>query len=209
MPIANCQLPTAKCRSVLNRHSAFSNQQSAIEVYLALAERKGMAREFSAGGIVLRRMRGAWWVAAIHPRRTNDDKVTRSAKRRGHIFALPKGTIDPGEKAVETAQREIEEETGVKATPIGKLGDIKYVYVRSWGDRQRVFKIVSFFLFLYRSGRLGNIPANMRHEVESAEWIPLDEAAQRLSYQGERDMARAAEKYVAEHPELEEMKNEK
>jgi len=137
---------------------------------MALAERKGMAREFSAGGIVLRRMKGSWWVAAIHPRRTNDDKVTRSAKRRGRIFALPKGTIDPGEKAPETAAREIREETGVEATLVAKLGDIKYVYVRSWGDRQRVFKIVSFFLFLYHAGRLGNIPANMRHEVESAEF---------------------------------------
>ena len=169
---------------------------------MAFAERKGMAREFSAGGIVLRRMKGGWWVAAIHPRRTNDDKVTRSAKRRGRIFALPKGTIDPGEKAAETAAREIREETGVEASLVAKLGDIKYVYVRSWGDRQRVFKIVSFFLFLYRSGRVGNIPANMRHEVESAEWLPLQEAARRLSYQGERDMAKAAEKYLASHPEF-------
>ncbi len=173
---------------------------------MALAERKGMAREFSAGGVVLRRMKGAWWVAAIHPRRTNDDKVTRSAKRRGRIFALPKGTIDPGEKAVETAAREIREETGVHADAVGKLGDIKYVYVRSWGDRKRVFKVVSFFLFLYRGGRLGDIPANMRHEVESAEWVLLSEAARRLSYTGEKDMARAAEKYVAAHPELDEEK---
>lgn len=152
---------------------------------------------------MLRRMKGAWWVAVIHPRRTNDDKVTRSAKRRGRIFALPKGTIDPGEKAVETARREIEEETGVRASVVAKLGDIRYGYVRSWGDRKRVFKVVSFFLFLYHGGRLGNIPANMRHEVESAEWLSLHEAARRLSYQGEREMARAAEKHLAAHPELE------
>lgn len=169
---------------------------------MAFAERKGMAREFSAGGVVLRRMKGSWWLAAIHPRRTNDDKISRSAKRRGRIFALPKGTIDPGEKPAETAAREIREETGVEATLVIKLGDIKYVYVRSWGDRKRVFKIVSFFLFLYRSGRLGNIPANMRHEVESAEWLPLEETARRLSYQGEREMAKAAEKYLAAHPEF-------
>ena len=169
---------------------------------MALAERKGMAREFSAGGVVLRRMKASWWLAAIHPRRTNDDKISRSAKRRGRIFALPKGTIDPGEKAAQTAEREIREETGVEASLVAKLGDIKYVYVRSWGDRSRVFKIVSFFLFLYRTGRLGNIPANMRHEVESAEWLRLDEAARRLSYQGERDMALAAARYLQEHPDM-------
>jgi 8-oxo-dGTP pyrophosphatase MutT (NUDIX family) len=207
----DCRMTNAECRmqnaksgmkaavsGAFDLHSAIGILQS----NMALAERKGMAREFSAGGIVLRRMRGAWWVAAIHPRRTNDDKVTRSAKRRGRIFALPKGTIDPGEKAPQTAAREIREETGVDANLVAKLGDIKYVYVRSWGDRSRVFKIVSFFLFLYRSGRLGNIPANMRHEVESAEWVPLDEAARRLSYQGEREMAAAAEKYVQEHPDI-------
>ena len=161
-----------------------------------------MAREFSAGGVVLRRMKGGWWVAAIYPRRTNEDRVTRAARRRGTILALPKGTVDPGERPEQTAAREIREEAGIEVERVSKLGDIRYIYVRSWGDRQRVFKIVSFFLFLYRSGRLGDVPANMKHEVEGAVWLPLDEAARRMSYRGERDMVRAAQKYLSAHPEL-------
>jgi len=47
---------------------------------------------------------------------------------------------------------------------IDKLADIKYVYVRQWGDRARVFKIVSFYLLLYRSGRIDSISPAMRVE---------------------------------------------
>jgi hypothetical protein len=34
--------------------------------------------------------------------------------------------------------------------------------------------------------------ADHDHEVEHAEWMALDEAARRLTYQGERDMAATA-----------------
>jgi 8-oxo-dGTP pyrophosphatase MutT (NUDIX family) len=134
-------------------------------------------REFSAGGVVVRRMRGGWRLAAIRP-----------AGKKG-VWALPKGLIGPGEKAAETAQREVQEETGVEATLLEKLGDVRYVY--TWKG-ERVFKVVSFFLFRYRRGRLGDLPAAYRHEVAATAWLPLDAAPKLLSYKGERDMAAAA-----------------
>lgn len=152
-----------------------------------------MAREFSAGGVVVRRMRGRWWVAAIEPRREEP------AKR---VLALPKGLVDKGEKPDQTALREVVEETGLRAELLTKLTDIKYFYVRSWGDRQRVFKIVSFYLLRYRGGKMGDIKAEMQHEVRRALWLPLDEAPQQLSYRGEREVVKLAQKYIAEHPEL-------
>ncbi len=161
-----------------------------------------MAREISAGGVVLRRMRGSWWVAAIYPRRNEDQKTTKAGKPRARVLALPKGTVDRGESPEQTAQREVREEAGVEADRVTKLGDIRYMYVRTWGDRQRVFKIVTFYLFLYRSGRLGEVVPEMQHEVEGAEWVPLEDALRRFSYRGERDMIRAAQKYVAAHGEL-------
>jgi 8-oxo-dGTP pyrophosphatase MutT (NUDIX family) len=153
-----------------------------------------MMREFSAGGVTVRRMRGRWWVAAIEPRR---DEPSGKAVR-----ALPKGLVDAGEKPEQTALREVLEETGIRAQLVSKLGDIKYMYVRSWGDGARVFKIVSFYLLLCRSGRLGDIQPDMRHEVRRALWLPLEEASQRLSYRGERDMVRRAQEYIAEHADL-------
>lgn len=135
-----------------------------------------MEREFSAGGVVVRRMRGRWWLAAVQP----------AGKE---ALALPKGLVDAGEKPEAAAAREVGEETGVEAELVGKLGDIKYVYTRAWGGGERVFKIVSFYLFRWRKGTIGRIAPEMRREIAAARWIPLAEAGRLLSYKGEREMA--------------------
>jgi 8-oxo-dGTP pyrophosphatase MutT (NUDIX family) len=117
-------------------------------------------------------------------------------------LALPKGLVDSGEKPLETAQREVYEETGVTADRITKLGDIKYVYTRTWGDGGRVFKIVSFYLMRYRSGRINDIAPEMRIEVARARWVRLEDAPALLAYQGEKQMARRALSYLEAHAEL-------
>jgi 8-oxo-dGTP pyrophosphatase MutT (NUDIX family) len=118
------------------------------------------------------------------------------------VLCLPKGLVDPGEKALEAALREVREETGITASVVTKLADIKYVYVRSWGDGERVFKIVSFYLLRYESGRIDNIADEMRIEVGRARWVRLEEAAKLLAYKGEKQMARQALEYVEGHGEL-------
>jgi 8-oxo-dGTP pyrophosphatase MutT (NUDIX family) len=166
-----------------------------------------MDREFSAGGVVLRKMRGRWFVAVIEPHMDRPKKPAKksasSTKKDPHtITALPKGAIDDGEKPEQTAIREVEEETGLRAEVVKKLADIKYVYVRNWGNHARVFKIVSFYLLLYRSGKLDNITPEMRVEVKRAFWVPLDEAPKAMSYKGEREVVERALTYASEHPEL-------
>src|SRR5262249_22913890 len=104
-------------------------------------------------------------------------------------WALPKGLIAPGEKGESTALREVAEETGLEAAPIEKLGDVRYVY--TWAG-ERVFKVVSFFLFRYKRGRLGDIPPEHAHEAAETRWLPLDEAPRLLAYKGEREMAARA-----------------
>jgi|SRR5581483_6646550 len=153
-----------------------------------------MVREFSAGGVVIRQVKGRWNVAVIQPRGKGPGEV------KGHkegVFALPKGLVDPGEKPEETSIREVLEETGVTAGMINKLGDVKYVYTRTFADGERVFKVVSFYLLEYRSGKIGDITEEMQHEVSRALWLPLDEAVKRLSYKGERQMAAKAVEYLA------------
>ncbi len=90
----------------------------------------------------------------------------------------------------------------MRADLVAKLADIKYFYLRNWGDNARVFKIVSFYLLLYRSGRLGRISREMRIEVQRAYWLALDEAPKALSYKGEREVVQRAQQYVKAHPEL-------
>ena len=140
-----------------------------------------MRREFSAGGVVVRRLDGRWMVAAIRP----------GGKKAG-IWALPKGAVDPGEDPAATAVREVAEETGVRARLDRKLGDVRYVY-RHWeGAGERVFKVVSFYLLRYSGGRLGEIAPEFEHEVAEVRWLPLEEAPRLLAYKGEREMAAKA-----------------
>jgi 8-oxo-dGTP pyrophosphatase MutT (NUDIX family) len=162
-----------------------------------------MVREISSGGVVVRNASGTWSIAVIEPQR-DSDAVPRSGKKTPAkaVLALPKGLVDPGETAEQTAVREVLEETGLTVSPIAKLADIKYVYVRSWGDKQRVFKIVSFYLLRYISGRIDEISPDMRVEVKRALWVPLEDAAQKLAYRGERDVVRKAEGYLKAHPEI-------
>jgi 8-oxo-dGTP pyrophosphatase MutT (NUDIX family) len=129
-------------------------------------------REFSAGGVCVRRMRGRDFMAAVRV-------------KGGSVLALPKGHIDPGESSAEAARREVREEAGVDATLVEKLGDVKYWYSRGG---ERVMKVVSFFLFRYRSGSV----RDHDHEVDSAEWVPLEDAPRLLEYRGEREMAELA-----------------
>jgi len=136
-------------------------------------------RQFSAGGVLVRKIRGRTMVAAIRPR--GKDKV----------WALPKGRIDAGETPAEAAVREVREETGVEGRLVEKLGDVRYVYTASWEEAkgERIFKVVSFFLLRAGRGRIGEIDEAMRIEVAEARWLPLEEAPRLLTYGGERQMA--------------------
>ena len=137
-----------------------------------------MEREFSAGGVLVKTLKGGPHLAAIRPQ----------GKPEG-VWALPKGNIGPGEKADATALREVAEETGVEARLVEKLGDVRYVY--SWGG-ERIFKVVSFFLLRYSGGRLGELPVATAHEVDETRWLPLEDAPRLLAYKGEREMAEKA-----------------
>ncbi len=144
-----------------------------------------MRREFSAGGVVVRKIRGGWHLAAIRPGGKND------------VWALPKGLVGEGESPADTALREVTEETGVRGRLVEKLGDIRYVY--TWKG-ERVFKVVSFYLVRYSNGRLGDITEEFRHEVADTKWLPLAEAPRLLSYKGEREMAAKALLLIDERP---------
>jgi 8-oxo-dGTP pyrophosphatase MutT (NUDIX family) len=134
--------------------------------------------EFSAGGVVVR----------------GHDVVVIVPRRRGHsgqtVLALPKGHVDPGETPEQAAAREVREEAGVEAELQGKLDDVRYWYQR--GGR-RILKVVSFFLFEYKTGS----PEDHDDEVEEARFVPFEQAQRELSYKGEREMVQQARAHLA------------
>lgn len=131
--------------------------------------------EFSAGGVMVR---GGREVVVVVP--------TRRAADGSAVLALPKGHPDGDESAADAAAREVREEAGVVGDLVEKLGDVRYWYQRSG---RRVLKVVSFFLFEYRSGDV----ADHDEEIEEARWMPIEEAASALSYRGEREMVARAQ----------------
>jgi 8-oxo-dGTP pyrophosphatase MutT (NUDIX family) len=131
-------------------------------------------RELSAGGVVVRGDR----VVVIVP--------VRRAANNSRVLALPKGHVDPGERPLEAAMREVREETGViVAEPVCELGESHYWYRR---DGHTIAKTVTFYLFSYVDGDT----ADHDEEVLEARWIDLSEALTELSYEGEREMVALA-----------------
>jgi ADP-ribose pyrophosphatase YjhB (NUDIX family) len=134
-------------------------------------------REVSAGGIVWRRLaEDGFEIAMIQP-----------AGRR--VWALPKGNVEAGESAAETAQREVREETGLITDSAEPLGELSYVYsLRERGKLVRIFKTVNFFLMRHAGGDT----SLHDEEIERVEWMEIGDAIARSSYQSEREMIRRA-----------------
>lgn len=138
-----------------------------------------MPREASSGGIVIREVGGGWEAAVIRP-------------HGRPLWALPKGHVDPGESPEQTASREVREETGLTATLMAPLGEIRYVYQFRG---QRIFKRVHFFLFRYQEGDLGPLPGP-RVEVDEVRWVPVGQLVPMLGYKGEKAVAARAVRWL-------------
>jgi 8-oxo-dGTP pyrophosphatase MutT (NUDIX family) len=144
-----------------------------------VATRGRGAREVSAGGVVVRgeeAVSGGEVIVIVPTRRAPDGS---------RVLGLPKGHIDPGETALQAAEREVREETGITAELISELGEVRYWYRR---DGRTISKAVAFYLFRYLSGDT----ADHDDEVEEARWMGLREACTALSHAGEREMAERA-----------------
>lgn len=112
-----------------------------------------------------------------------------------HKWVLPKGLIDPGENAEETAVREVEEECGIKTRIIAKIPEPeKYVYTMAG---QKVFKLVQYYLMEYVSGDI----KNHDWEMEAVEWLPYDEAIAKLNFHGAKKVLAKA-KELFDQPRL-------
>ena len=131
----------------------------------------------------------------MYRRRRGQLEVCLIATQGHRAWQLPKGIIERGEQPEEAARREVAEETGLRGNLVQPLDKIKYWYV--WDDgagRERIQKLVHFFLFRYTDGSTKDHDA----EVDDARWFPLADAQERLSFVSERRVLRLAAEALAE-----------
>ncbi|MBU2052165.1 NUDIX domain-containing protein [Patescibacteria group bacterium] len=136
-------------------------------------------REFSAGGAVYKKDgQQILWLVCQHS--------------GYHKWVLPKGLIDPGETAKQTAVREVEEECGIKTKIIAKLPDPeRYIYTM---NGVKIFKLVQYFLMEYVSGDI----KNHDFEMEAVEWLDYDTAHTRLNFHGAKKVLVKAKQLLEE-----------
>jgi 8-oxo-dGTP diphosphatase len=138
-----------------------------------------MKYEFSAGGIIYKKQKTEIFVL-----------VCQHSGHHGWVF--PKGFIGDkinGETKEETALREVEEETGVKAKILQPLEPITYWYEM---DGEKHKKTVYHFLMKYLSGDI------TKHdwEMENVEWIVKEDVLSRLTYDSDKKVWQQATKLI-------------
>ena len=101
------------------------------------------------------------------------------------LWSLPKGHIEQGETAEETAMREVAEETGIQGDVLAALGSIDYWFVT---DGRRVHKTVHHYLLRFSGGELSDEDV----EVTEVAWVPFQDLPNRLAYADERRLAGVA-----------------
>jgi 8-oxo-dGTP diphosphatase len=138
--------------------------------------------EVSAGGVVVRRSPAdgrSWEVCLIRVR---------------DAWSLPKGNVDRGETPVQAALREISEETGLPLDRLevrAELPPAEYMYRR---DGRLIGKIVHHYLV--EAPPEAPLTPQLS-EVDEAEWVPLDEAATRVTYKDLRAALQEARRLLS------------
>lgn len=135
-------------------------------------------RETTAGGIVFRK----------------DEKggveilLTQDAKDR---WTIAKGHIEPGETPRQTAEREIQEETGLKEMKVlNHLGKTQFRY-----RRQNSLVLMTMHIFLVKA--LGDTNKLQKEDwMNDIGWFPFNEALDKVEYEGIEKLMLLASKQI-------------
>lgn len=164
----------------MNSANAKSNHRSGTN-------RRPIRREISAGGVVAREERGIWLVVLL-----------KTTHKRGEVWVLPKGHIEPGssETAAHAAKREVQEEAGIKDLSVKEqLGVTRFSFQ---AESALVQKTVHYFLMTTQQIQL---TPQKEEDLIDATWQPFDKAVQMLAYDTDQDMVlRAQQRLTGQTP---------
>jgi 8-oxo-dGTP diphosphatase len=137
--------------------------------------RRGAREAVSAGGVVYR------------VREDGVAELVLVARPSSNLWALPKGTPEPGESIEQTAIREVSEETGLQVKIVAPVCSIAYSFKLA-GEGVRIDKVVHHFLMQAHDGDV----TLHDHEYDVVDWFEPGEALRRMTYANERSVVERA-----------------
>ncbi len=128
-----------------------------------------MKYEKSCGAVIFRKA-GDWCALLIR-------------HTKGRHISFPKGHVEPGETESQTAEREVFEETGLRVRV-----DRRFRAENRYNIRPDTQKLVVIFAALTDQAEIVPQP----EEIAEAFWLPVEQAAERLTYERDRRILRDA-----------------
>ncbi len=140
-----------------------------------------MQQEQSSGAVIIKNLSNTWEVLLI-----------RDMKG---ILTFPKGFMEIGENATQTAKREATEETGItNITLLSELPSVSYFYTR---DGQSIRKQIQYFLFI--SDKEEQLTPQEEEGITEIVWMPIDKALALIGYEkSNKPVLEAANTYIKE-----------
>lgn len=111
------------------------------------------------------------------------------ARHNGGHWSFPKGHVESGEKEQDTAQREIQEETGLTAEI-----DTSFRQIVTYYPKPGVIKNVVFFL----AAPICGTEHAQEEEIAELAWLPFQEACKRITFAADEEILLAAEAYLSQ-----------
>ena len=156
-----------------------------------------MKFQFSAGGIVYKNQGKQTLIL-----------VSKHSGHKGWVF--PKGLIGDkisGEKKEDTAVREVEEETGIKAEIEKELPPVTY-WFKFEGDPSTGFhsddksseragqELIKKTVYYFIMKAVGGSIEKHDMEMEEVEWLPMSEVENRLTYPSDKSVWKVAQDLI-------------
>ena len=133
-----------------------------------------MRYEKSCGAVIFRHAKDGWNVLLIR-------------HTKGRHISFPKGHVEPGETESQTAEREILEETGLRVRV-----DRRCRAENRYNIRPDIQKLVVIFAAVTQQEAITPQP----EEIAEAFWLPVEAAAERLTYERDRKIMRDAFEHI-------------
>ncbi|MFH1841197.1 MAG: bis(5'-nucleosyl)-tetraphosphatase [Candidatus Nealsonbacteria bacterium] len=141
-----------------------------------------MPFEKSAGAVIFRKDNGIKYLLLHYP---------TGSRTKKDFWDFPKGHIEKGEKELETARREVREETG--------LEDIKFIEgFKEWikyffkDKGKNIFKIVTFYLAETKREKV-----KISFEHIGYKWLSYKKASEELTFKNAKDILKKANEFLS------------